>query len=638
MPSTFFGLNIAKTGMATYNAWLSTTGHNISNVKTPGYSRQVVLQRATEPISYKTSYGMAGSGVEAYDIQSQRDIYYDTKFRQATSTYVKYDVASYYMKNIEDYLYAKDSSSGGITNTLDDFFRSLESLKGDSSNTTMRTQAIGYANSLTQYIQETAKNLMDLQEEVNTQISKAVDQINALAEQIASVNSQINTLEVYGSKANDLRDQRANLLDQLSEFVDIDVEEKEPEGNKGFAQFIVSVGTSVLVDSYTSNSLIYEAQDTYSKQNDAEDLYKLTWSTGQDFSCRDAELGGKLQALFEIRDGNNREVFEGVVEETGTTELVITGTNELATSLFKLDIPATNGVLKLDTTRVEYESFEVEIGEDGTYTYTFALKQELEADLDGKRVTIGDEVDFRGIPYYMSQLNEFIRKFSYEFNKVQTAGFDMGGVLGTQMFIGEDKTFGKEMRFENPDPDPDSDEYPYHFSSVVRIVDEDTGEPEMDEEGYVMASYYRLTALNTTIDSKIVKDAKLLACSGHDGTDATDPNDPSTDHGGISNADNLLEMMRLETDKTMFRQGQPGYFLQVMTSTVGVDSQRAGVAADNFENIKSSIDTRRLSKAGVDEDEEGQNLIICQNLLNYQYKVLSVMNEALDKLINGTAV
>ncbi len=638
MPSTFFGLNIAKTGMATYNAWLSTTGHNISNVKTPGYSRQVVLQRATEPISYKTSYGMAGSGVEAYDIQSQRDIYYDTKFRQATSTYVKYDIASYYMKNIEDYLYAKDSSSGGITNTLDDFFRSLESLKGDSSNTTMRTQAIGYANSLTQYIQETSKNLMDLQEEVNTQISKAVDQINALAEQIASVNSQINTLEVYGSKANDLRDQRANLLDQLSEFVDIDVVEKEAEGNKGFAQFIVSVGTAVLVDSYTSNSIIYEAQDTYSKQNDADDLYKLTWSTGQDFSCRDTELGGKLQALFEIRDGNNREVFEGVVEETDTTELVVTGTNELATSLFKLDIPATNGVLKLDTTRVEYESFEVEIGEDGTYTYTFALKRELEADLDGKRVTIGDEVDFRGIPYYMSQLNEFIRKFSYEFNKVQTAGFDMGGALGTQMFIGEDKTFGKEMRFEDPDPDPDSDAYPYRFSSVVRIVDEDTGEPEMDEEGYVMASYYRLTALNTTIDSKIVKDAKLLACSSHDGTDATDPNDPSTDHGGISNADNLQKMIHLETDKTMFRQGQPGYFLQVMTSTVGVDSQRAGVAADNFENIKSSIDTRRLSKAGVDEDEEGQNLIICQNLLNYQYKVLSVMNEALDKLINGTAV
>ena len=59
---------------------------------------------------------------------------------------------------------------------------------------------------------------------------------------------------------------------------------------------------------------------------------------------------------------------------------------------------------------------------------------------------------------------------------------------------------------------------------------------------------------------------------------------------------------------------------------------------ENAENIKNAVANRRLSTAGVDEDEEGQNLIICQNLLNYQYKVLSVMNEVLDKLINGTAV
>ena len=88
----------------------------------------------------------------------------------------------------------------------------------------------------------------------------------------------------------------------------------------------------------------------------------------------------------------------------------------------------------------------------------------------------------------------------------------------------------------------------------------------------------------------------------------------------------------------MFRQGQPGSFLQVLTSTVGVDSQKVATASENAKNIKDAVDNRRLSKAGVDEDEEGQNLIICQNLLSYQYKVLSVMDEVLDKLINGTAV
>ena len=65
MPSTFFGLNIAVSGMSTYNAGLTTTGHNISNVKTKGYSRQTVEQLAREAVSLRTSYGMLGAGVDA---------------------------------------------------------------------------------------------------------------------------------------------------------------------------------------------------------------------------------------------------------------------------------------------------------------------------------------------------------------------------------------------------------------------------------------------------------------------------------------------------------------------------------------------------------------------------------------------
>lgn len=61
MPSTFFGLNIARTGMSTYNVWLNTTAHNISNVKTVGYTRQTVNQVAGKPISFGTRYGMVGS-------------------------------------------------------------------------------------------------------------------------------------------------------------------------------------------------------------------------------------------------------------------------------------------------------------------------------------------------------------------------------------------------------------------------------------------------------------------------------------------------------------------------------------------------------------------------------------------------
>ena len=75
-----------------------------------------------------------------------------------------------------------------------------------------------------------------------------------------------------------------------------------------------------------------------------------------------------------------------------------------------------------------------------------------------------------------------------------------------------------------------------------------------------------------------------------------------------------------------------------MTATVGVDSNKIVAATTNSENIQKAIENRRLSVMGVDEDEEGQNLIITQNLLNVQYRVISVMNEVLDKLINQTGV
>ena len=185
------------------------------------------------------------------------------------------------------------------------------------------------------------------------------------------------------------------------------------------------------------------------------------------------------------------------------------------------------------------------------------------------------------------------------------------------MFIAKDKVNGIEMRFS------DTVKTGFTFDSLLAL--DANGKIATDTEGYANTSYYMMTALNCNIDSQIAKDGSLLALS-------------DTQGGGVSNGGNLAKMSDLANDTTMFRQGKPGSFLQVLTSAAGVDGSKVKTAMENAENIKNAVANRRLSTAGVDEDEEGQNMIICQNLLNYQYKVLSVMNEVLDKLINGTAV
>lgn len=720
MASTFFGLNIAVSGMNTYNAVLNTTAHNISNTKTAGYSKQVVNQQAKKALSLKTSFGMQGTGVEVTEIVNTRDSYYDYKYRKSTTTLGYYDTAKYYMSSIEDYLYVKDEKSGGLSTSLDSFFKSLINMTTDSTDTTKRAETAGYADALGEYARKMSTNLQTLQNDINTEISSTVKQINAYAEQIAALTKQINSLEVYGNQANDLRDQRARILDELSQLADVEVTEKNPETGNGLHQYIVALGGNILVDTYNYKTISVEASKTKDNQCDVQGLYGLKWSDGQSFNIRNTILGGKLQALFELRDGNNGENFTAKLTDNGKGSGSCIGTDKNNNStitlsaksvsganncdLAKLSIPESNACLTISGKDYKYDSFEVTVGIDGTYTYTFTLSEPLE-EADKKNIktafdnsesaSIGDSVDFRGIPYYMSQLNEFIRTFSANVNQLQNAGYDMDNNKGVDLFVGLDSQTDKQMNMielirntkdgyyylngnkvfsgkvtggttDAPKAAAGSDlesyltnnEYTIKGKSETAVsangingkkytlLDKNGEEAETifvpddsknvltfssstkeSTDGNIYSSYYNVTAARFQANKDVVKDGRLIAAAKY-----------SQDKTGISESGNLDKLVALQNDQNIFKQGTPTAFLQIMTATVGVDSNKIVAATTNSENIQKAIENRRLSVMGVDEDEEGQNLIITQNLLNAQYRVISVMNEVLDKLINQTGV
>ena len=717
MASTFFGLNIAVSGMNTYNAVLNTTAHNISNTKTTGYSKQVVNQQAKKALSLKTSFGMQGTGVEVTEIVNTRDSYYDYKYRKSTTTLGYYDTAKYYMSSIEDYLYVKDEKSGGLSTSLDSFFKSLINMTTDSTDTTKRAETAGYADALGEYARKMSTNLQTLQNDINTEISSTVKQINAYAEQLAALTKQINSLEVYGNQANDLRDQRARILDELSQLADVEVTEKNPETGSGLHQYIVALGGNILVDTYNYKTISVEASKTKDNQCDNQGLYGLKWSDGQSFNIRNTVLGGKLQALFELRDGNNGENFTAKLTNNGNGSCIGTKNNKSTITLSaksvsganncdlaKLSIPEANACLTIAGKDYKYDSFEVTVGIDGTYTYTFTLSEPLE-EADKKNIKtafdnsesalIGDSVDFRGIPYYMSQLNEFIRTFSANVNQLQNAGYDMDNNKGVDLFVGLDSQTDKQMNMielirntkdgyyylngskvfsgkvtggttDAPKAAAGSDlesyltnnEYTIKGKSETAVsangisgkkytlLDKNGEEAETifvpddsknvftfssstkeSTDGNIYSSYYNVTAARFQANKDVVKDGRLIAAAKY-----------SQDKTGISESGNLDKLVALQNDQNIFKQGTPTAFLQIMTATVGVDSNKIVAATTNSENIQKAIENRRLSVMGVDEDEEGQNLIITQNLLNAQYRVISVMNEVLDKLINQTGV
>ena len=110
------------------------------------------------------------------------------------------------------------------------------------------------------------------------------------------------------------------------------------------------------------------------------------------------------------------------------------------------------------------------------------------------------------------------------------------------------------------------------------------------------------------------------------------------DNVGNDNGDNLQKLTEIKDNSKMFVHGAPDSFIQSLTALLGVDAKKADTMEKSQSNLLYAIDTNRKSVSGVDEDEEGSDMIVFQNMLFNQYKMLNVLNEVLDKWINETGV
>ncbi len=486
MPSTFFGLNIAYSGLLASNAAQNTTANNIANVETKGYSRQQVKQQAANALRVFQTYGCAGAGVETLAIEQIRDEFYDFRYWNNNAKVGEYDQKQYYMTMIEDYF--EDSSlSPGFKTIFDQMMiTGLQELLKDPHNATAKSQFLGYASSLADYFNNMAGNMQKLQKDVNQELKLKVDELNSLAGEIATLNKQINTIELTGVKANELRDRRALLIDQLSEIVDVDVSEipiqdaNNPDRVTGANRFMIKIaGGQVLVDGSEFNGLECRARETYEKvnQTDIDGLYEVYWENGQQFNLYNAAMGGALRGLVQMRDGNNSENFQGLIVGTGTKNGGLNDTvtievgREYLQDLNKCNLSDHGGIINLGNQEFYYDSWEYSISYDDkgdpVYRYTFTLSADpalnarrLTNDRVGKNATIGASVAYQGIPYYMSQMNEWLRTFSQKFNDIMKSGYDSNGMQGTQMFTADHATDTEQYDF------PDEGRYDRYYGKT----------------------------------------------------------------------------------------------------------------------------------------------------------------------------
>ncbi|WP_313131367.1 flagellar hook-associated protein FlgK [Anaerocolumna sp.] len=591
MPSTFFGLNIGKSGLYTYQAALNTTYHNISNIETKGYSRQIMNQQAGVPLRVNNTYGMVGSGVDVIGIVQERNAYYDLKYWKNNTMYGEYAAKEHYMTEIENYF--NEVSLKGFTTSFNTFHDNLQELSKDPNNPAVRKQVTNFAKNLTEYFNSLSTSMKQIQENCNFEIKNQVDRINSLAKQISTLTKQINTLEVNGGVANDLRDQRHLLIDELSEIANVSVTEKVVGDGTGITSYVVKIDHQTLVDTdgYKTLKVVPRKSDEKANQNDIEGLYDIEWEDGQRFNAKSASLGGYLQSLFEVRDGNNQGNLQGKANGTmGGTTVTLSGTN--INYVEKLNIPE-EGVITIGNHEYKYSSFDFTVDADGKYVYTFNLDSPLAANANNENAHIGESIDYKGIPYYMSQLNEFVRTYSKAFNDIHRSGHDSNGDPGMDFFNGYDKVSGDNFDFSDP--------------------------------AIGFKEYYKVTAGNFTVTEAIYTDPTKVVTA----TDIIN---------GVEENDIVEKLIALKEDKGLFKQGAPAAFLQTLVAEIGIDTDKAKTFAASQTNILSVITNQRLSVSCVDLDEEGMNLIRFQNAYNLSAKAISVMDQIYNKLINEMAV
>ncbi|HLS06693.1 MAG TPA: flagellar hook-associated protein FlgK [Bacillota bacterium] len=243
--STFHGLEMAKQTLFAQQSALYTTGHNIANANTKGYTRQRVNFGTMRPypvpaVNRPEIPGQLGTGVEVSSIQRIRNKFLDAQFRSENSRMNHWETTSHSLSRMERLL--NEPSDSGLSKTMDLFWESLNDLAVHPDKPGARSVVAERAKSVTDTFNHLAKSLEDIQNDLRAEIGSGEDKINSLLRQINRINEQVKTIEPHGYLANDLYDDRDRLIDELSELININVEYHRSEGGAlDIADGIVSI-------------------------------------------------------------------------------------------------------------------------------------------------------------------------------------------------------------------------------------------------------------------------------------------------------------------------------------------------------------------------------------------------------------
>lgn len=587
MRSTFAGLNTMVRGIFAHQLMQDTTGHNIVNAGTEGYSRQRVNLVPTYSLQQTSAYGLVevGTGVDARSVMRARNIYADKQFRQETASdnYLKALQVNYdKLEAIFD-----DSAGTGIQNAMMQFYQSWVDLSANASTTANRINVIEQGKTVSDVMQY---GTVQLQNQINAtydQIRVRLDEVNGLTDKIINVNQQIAAREIAGDNANDLRDQRDLLVDQLSEYMQVVVTE-QPDGKftinsegitlvNGIAKLTLSLANGVASKEY---GVDYGVIDYAIHVDQSDIVYKPT--TGS--------LGGDMEAI---------RISKSYIDDIAAmSAFMLTTMNE--------QHKAGYGLIKSNT-------------DDDISKYT--------------------GINFYGNNnvFYIFERDEFDRNYVLMYREYPDGS-------------GEYRACTTDGKFETEAGDPIVEGVGNKLSgsAIINAMRVNARLYEPDGSNLIAA---KQTSDDDTADGRnavLISDLFNSTSSEHTGTVKAEDVDKYAKllNLKITNSPEL-RISDLYTQKNLngtteisraIRDASLNNFYNATMSRMGVEAETTDVRLETQDTVMTQIKNWRDSEQGVDWNEELTNMIRFQKGFSACSRMLTAMDEMLDRLVNGTGV
>ena len=672
MRATFSGLNTMVRGIMANQMSLDTTGHNITNAGTEGYSRQTVTLATTYSEQRAGIHGavMVGTGVDALAVERARDIYADIQYRNENPTQKYYETMAVNYDKLETIF--DDSKNLGIEAALNKFYQTWVDLSTNASNSSARTQVIEQGRHVSELLQTATA---ELQEQIRSEyedLKSELLQVDDMLEEIVLFNKQIVTQEVTGATANDLRDRRDLLVDKLSEYINVSVTENEfgaYQINSGGVTLVNGASRAHLLMSDGISSSVYgidygvtdynikikESNIVFLPQNGI--LKARIDSIAEDKSYIDkmADIANFMLTAFNDQhkqgwdmDGHNKFVNQDGSEFTGDASAY------KDTPVEFLD-PDGNYVIASNVSNVndKYYNRNVELTKNGTEYY------------NGSDVVSANNVVEVNGKYYLRVIKQNDDTLYTDGNNIIIKVPDTINFFGKGSIDYEyryDAEYGYNYLYKD---DPDIINEKEKLLSGVRIIDElQVNLMFSGNRGdrYIAAatSYDVLETQND--DMTISRDYlnKEWGLRTGDGTNAVymselfNISQETIDTDGKPNAlifQNIFlrdkegnpidENGKATTNyvyKTALNKMSINSFYQKSMSTLGIDSYSTDVNYDAMQSVMTQITNWRDSTAGVDWNEELSNMIKFQKGFASCSRCLNAMDECLDRLVNSTGV